>query len=201
MSRIRIVAMIVTVASLVFASAAVAAKVTGGTTTITASTGAAQALAANHITVTPLAPATASGATFTFPISGGRVSGKTLRGFIVARGGVALSNGTRTIALRRPTVVSNKSGVSVFARARRQLQHICHVIGRHHRHLRCITVLRERIVRIARISGLTRSGASVSGTVTITDFTADALNKLAGKHAFAAGDVLGTATATPTLAH
>jgi hypothetical protein len=39
--------------------------------------------------------------------------------------------------------------------------------------------------------------------VTITDFTADALNKLAGNHAFAAGDVLGTATATatPTLAH
>jgi hypothetical protein len=200
MSRIRIVAMIVTVASLVLASAAGAARVTGGTTTITASTGAAQALAANHITVTALAPATASGTTFTFPISGGRVNAKTLRGFIVVRGGVALSGGTRTIDLRRPTVISTKSGVSVFALARRRVHRRCHATGPHRRHVHCTIVIREKSVRIARISGLTRSGASVSGTVTITGFTADALNKLAGQHAFAAGDVLGTATATPTLA-
>jgi hypothetical protein len=39
------------------------------------------------------------------------------------------------------------------------------------------------------------------GTVTITTFTARALNQLAGKHAFAAGNVLGTATASPTMVH
>jgi hypothetical protein len=195
------VPVIAVVASLAFASVALAAKVTGGTTAITASSAAAQALSANHIMVTPLAPATASGTTFTFPIAAGRVNVKTLRGVIVDRGGVAISNGIRTIDLRRPTVVSDKAGVSVLALARGRALRRCHATGARRRHVRCTIVIRQRTVRIARISNLSQSNGSVSGTVTITTFTARALNQLAGKHVFAAGNVLGTATASPTLVH
>ena len=56
-------------------------------------------LSANHITVAPLAPATESGATFTFtfPITGGRFNTTTLRGFIRHSGGLSLSNGRARI--------------------------------------------------------------------------------------------------------
>jgi hypothetical protein len=77
----------------------------------------------------------------------------------------------------------------------------CHATGARRRHVRCTIVIRQRTVRIARISNPNQSNGSVSGTVTITTFTARALNQLAGKHVFAAGNVLGTATASPTLVH
>jgi hypothetical protein len=40
----------------------------------------ASLFASNHISVAPLAPATASGTTFTFPITGGRFNPSTLPG-------------------------------------------------------------------------------------------------------------------------
>jgi hypothetical protein len=180
MPRIRILTALTVVVALAFASVALAAKVTGGTTTVTASNAAAQALSANHIAITPLAPATASGNAFTFPIARGRLNAKTLRGFIVHRGGIAVSNGTRTVRLRRPTiVVANHKRASLFAVVR----------GRR----------RDVVARIARIKDITVSNGSATGTVTITQFTARLLNALAHKPAFKAGDVLGTATTSPTL--
>jgi hypothetical protein len=57
-------------------------------------------------------------------------------------------------------------------------------------------------IAAGRVNVKTLRGVIVDrGTVTITTFTARALNQLAGKHAFAAGNVLGTATASPTLVH
>jgi hypothetical protein len=200
MSRVRMLAVITAVASLVFASVALGAKVTGGTTTVTASSSAVQALSANHIMVTPIAPASASGATFTFPILTGKVNAKTLRGVIVHRGGLMLSNGTKSFKLLHPTIVSRKSGVSLLALARVQARR-CHLTGPRHHRLRCLFLFREKLVRIGRVSDISQSNGSVSGTVTITQFTAAALNRLAGKKAFAAGNVLGTATTTPTLKH
>jgi hypothetical protein len=202
MTRVRTVAALTAVLALALTAVALAAftKVTGGTTSITASAAAAKVLADNNIKVTPLAPATASGATFTFPISGGRVNTKNLHGVVRHRGGIAISNGSRSVKLRRPTIVSTARGASLFALAR-TVRRTCHRLGRHHLHrVRCLAlVVRWRAVRVASITGVTLSGGKASGTVEITALTAHIVNRLAGKHVVKAGAVLGTATVAPTL--
>jgi hypothetical protein len=201
MSRVRIVTATAVAVSLAFASVALAAgsKVTGGSTNVTASSGAVTLLTNNHITVTPLAPATASGATFTFPITGGKLNTKTLRGVIRHGGGLALSNGVKKITLRRPTIVSTKHGVVLDALVRGRSQRVCHRSGNHHFTKHCVIIIRVVTARIARVTGLSVNNGTATGTVNITAFTASAINRLAGKHVASAGAVLGTASTTPTL--
>src|SRR5207237_8999302 len=99
----------------------------------------------------PLAPATASDATFTFPIAGGTLNTKTLRGFIRHNGGVSLSNGTKSVDVRKPTIVSTKQGVSIFALMKRQTVRHCHVT-RHPLRVHCVSIIRWRSDRIARVT-------------------------------------------------
>jgi molybdenum-dependent DNA-binding transcriptional regulator ModE len=63
----------------------------------------------------------------------------------------------------------------------------------------CVIVARVRSVRIARVTDVTVSGGKATGTAKLTDFTARVINRLAGKQVVAAGDVLGSATVSPTL--
>jgi hypothetical protein len=114
-------------------------------------------------------------------------------------GGVKVSNATKSVALRRLTIVSSKRGVSVFALARRASHRVCSHFGRHHARIRCIVVTRLRSVRIARVSDVSVSNGKATGTVKITAYTAALVNRLAGKHVVSAGDVLGSATVAPTL--
>ncbi len=201
MNRIRAVAAATTTLALVLPGVASAAqtKVTGGTTQVTASTAAAKLLSDNSITVKPLSPATASGTTFTFPIAGGSVNTKTYRGVIRHKGGLSLSNGKQTVALRQPTVTSTKQGVSIYALVRGRTVRVCHHNGRFHLRARCVTVIRWNTVRIAKVINVKVTGTTATGTVTITDATAKLINKLAGKSVVSAGAVLGTATVSPTL--
>lgn len=202
MSRVRIaIAVVAAVASLALASTALAngSKVTGGFTKVTASSAAAALLTANHITVAPLAPATASGTTFTFPITGGRFDTSTLRGFIRHSGGLSLSNGARKVVLRSPTVASTKHGVVLDALVRGPVHRVCHAVGHHHFRKRCLIVTRLVTARIARITDVSISNGTASGTLNITAFTAQVVNRLAGTHVVSAGAVLGTASTTPTL--
>lgn len=201
MSRILKVAALTAVLALAFAGIALAAftKVTGGTTTITASTAATSLLAANHITVSPLAPATASGSSVTFPISGGRLNLKTDRGVIRHKGGISLSNGTKTVRLRNPVIVSDRHGVSVWAVVRGHVSHICRHVGAHGVRVHCIIVAKLRTARIARVSNVSVANGKATGTVHITAFTARVVNRLAGKHVVSAGAVLGSATVAPTV--
>ena len=197
MTRTRTIAALTSAVALAVPGVASAAKVTGGTTQITASTAAAKVLSDNHITVTPLAPATASGTTFTFPIAGGSLN-KSLHGFITHKGGISLTNGSKTVNVRRPTIVSTKRGVSIDALVKRPAVRVCHVL-RHPRRVRCVFVARFRIVRIARVTDVKVSNGTATGTVHITAATAGLVNLLAGKHVVDAGAVLGTATTTPTF--
>lgn len=202
MSRVRIAAAAVAaVASLAFAGSALAngSKVTGGSTKVTASAAAAALLTSNHITVAPLAPTTASGTAFTFPITGGKFNTNTLRGLIRHGGGLSLSNGTRQVTLRRPTVVSTKHGVVLDALVRGPSHGVCHVVGKHQFKKRCLVVTRLVTARIARITDASISNGTATGTVNISAFTAREVNRLAGKHVVSAGAVLGTASTTPTL--
>jgi hypothetical protein len=198
MSCTRTIAAITSAAALAVPAVASAAKVTGGTTQITASAAAAKVLSDNHITVSPLAPATASGATFTFPIAGGTLNTKTLRGFIRHNGGISLSNGTKTVDVRKPTLVSTKQGVSIFALIKRQTSRHCHVTH-HPLRVHCFSVIRWRSERIARVTDVKVNNGTATGTVKITAVTAALVNRLAGKHVVTGGLVLGTASTTPTL--
>ncbi len=201
MSRLRNVIALAVIICLAVAGVALAAfsKVTGGTTTVTASAAAAKVLSENHITVTPLAPATASGATFTFPIAGGRLDVKTLHGVIRHKGGLTLSNGTRTVTLRQPTIVSAKNGAWLYALVRGRTSHVCQPIRLHHRHVTCLTVIRSHSARIAQLTDATVTGGSATATLKLTAASAHLIDALAGKHVANAGDVLGTGTITPTL--
>ncbi len=147
----------------------------------------------------PLAPTSASGTTFTFPITGGRFNTSTLRGFIRHSGGLSLSNGNKQVTLRRPTVVSTKHGVVLDALGRGRSHRVCHVVGNHQFSKRCLVVTRLVTARIARITDAGISNGTAAGTVNISAFTARAVNRLAGKHVVSAGAVLGTARTAPTL--
>ena len=201
MNRIRAIALASTAFALVVPGVASAAqtKVTGGTTQVTASAAAAKLLSDNSITVKALSPATASGTTFTFPIAGGFVNTKTLHGVIRHKGGLSLSNGKQTVALRQPTVTSTKQGVSLYALVRGRTIRVCHRVGRFHLRARCVTVVRWHTARIAKVTDVQVNGTTATGTVNITDATAKLINKLAGKSVVSAGAVLGTATISPTL--
>jgi hypothetical protein len=209
MSRGRLAGLLAVIAALALAGSALAAKalhVSGGTVTITPSDAAATLLSSNGITVTPIAPATASSGTFTFPIAGGRLTAKSLHGVIRERGGVALSNGTSTVKLTHLRLVSSHRGVSLYAVVRRHVS-ACppyaipprHGHGHGHGHGKCHPPKAFAVAKIARITNVTISNGSATGTVHITAATASIVNNLAGKELVSRGAVLGTATATPTF--
>ncbi len=199
MSRIRRIVALAAVMTLAVAGVATAAvtPVTGGTTQISVSSGVQSVLAANHLSVTPLAPATAAGATFSFPITRGHLNTTNLHGRIHHAGGLALSNGSSTVRLRRLTIVSDAHGISLLALAAGPAHRRCHRTGRYR--LRCVVRTHLRTARIARVTNLTTSGGTASATVNLTPFSARVLNRLAGKTIATAGTPIGTVTIAPTL--
>lgn len=191
MSRLRLIAVLTVIAALAAAGVASAAgsarRVTGGTTTLTLSSAAAKALSDNHLTIAPLAPATASGSTLSFPIARGRLNSK-LHGFVDQRGGFTISNGSKTARLRRLTVVSSDSGVALRALVAKTVR------ARHGRF-----VVRYYDARIARITGAKVSNSQATGTLRLTAVSAAIINRLAGTHLASAGEPIGTTSVAPTF--
>ena len=200
MSHLRKLAAFTVVASLAISGVALAAasKITGGTSQISISSAVSSALTANHLTLTALAPATSSGSTFTFPISGGRLNTTTLRGYIRQQGGLAISNGTATVKLRRLTIDSTKKGAAIYALVDSRTLREC-TAARHHVGKRCDYVIRSSVKRIARLTVVSVSGSTASGTVDLTKYSARVINKLAGTSIATAGMAIGTATSSPTF--
>jgi hypothetical protein len=206
MRRIRVALLLAGIASLVIAASALAAKVTGGTTTITPSNTTTTLLANNHITVTPTMPATASNGAFTFPIARGRLNTKTLHGRLAQTGGVQLSNGTKSVVVRHPVLISTKRGAYIWALVRGQSHRYCKAFRPHGRALRghgrhrvCYVVTRFRSARILKITSGSVSGSTFTGNVAITQVTANVINRLAGANVVSAGAPLGTISITPTI--
>jgi hypothetical protein len=205
MSRIRTLAALAVIAALALASVAMAApakpskpsKITGGSTTLTISSAVATALKNNHLTLAPIAPATASGNTFTFPISGGRLNAK-LHGYVVQKGGFSISNGTRTVRVRHLVIYAGKKMTSVYALVSRKAKRHCRAGVRTH-HLVCKTTVKWVGARIGKVTGVTFNGTTATGDVELTAASAKVLNRLAGKKIATAGVQIGTATAKPTF--
>ena len=199
MPRVRYVAVLAAVLALAVAgvaSAATAARVTGGTTKVTLSAAALSALTANKITARVVKPAKVTGATVTFPITGGRLNTKTLIGVIRHSGGIAFVKGKNALALLRPTISSTKAGVSLSALVIKGHVRRCHKV---HGKRVCKVIVTYTSVRVANVTGVKLSNGKVTGTLKLTAAAAAALNKVAGKKVFAAGVVLGTAVVAPTL--
>ncbi len=199
--RFRRLAALSAIACLAFAGVAVALtkpmRVTGGTGSVTLSAAAVNVLTQNHITIKPLGRATASGATATFPAVGGRLNTK-LRGYITYAGGVALSNGTKTVELRRPTLYNKAGGTSIYALLAKRTTGSCTGHPRRHR-IKCKVVTRYTAARVAKITGGTVSGNTASGTLELTAASAQIVNRLAGHQIVKAGEAFATGTTTPTL--
>jgi hypothetical protein len=193
MTRIRTIAALAVVAALALTGiAAGAVKIKGGTTQIKLSPAATSALTANHLTVTPLFPATASGSTYTFPISHGRLKRGNLRGFVRHSGGFTISNGTRTVTIRHLTLVSTRRGVSLFARVRAL---------RMHRHSKGASAHAAIVMvrRIARVTDVQIKNRTATGTLRLSAFSATGINALAGKTIAQAGTAVGSITVAPVF--
>jgi hypothetical protein len=202
MNRIRALAVLTVIAALALAGVSMAAssktKVTGGQSTVTVSSAAATVLTQNNIKVAAISPATLSGTTLTFPIAGGKLNSK-LHGYINHKGGFSLSNGTKTVKLRRPTIRTTKGGSAIWALVAKRTASRCHRVGRHHRRLKCKVVTHMTLIRIAKLTGVKVTGQTASANVTLTGASAQIINKLAGKKVAKAGEPIGTATTAPTF--
>ncbi len=189
-------------------------KVTGDQTTVALSAAATQALTAAGITPAPLAPATASAAGISFPVIGGHVNATTLRGVVRHSGGLSLTQGAKTVRLRRPTVRATGAGAFLSVRLQQRTCHLRKVL-RHVRHRGHVVRTVVRYLRHhcvghhgPRIRAFTLSDLKptiqggkvvVTANLALTQRAANLLNRAFGT-SFARGAAAGTATATLTVA-
>ncbi len=173
-------------------------KITGGTTTITPSTATTLFLTANGISVTPIAPATASNGAVTLPIAGGRIDPATLRGVIVHRGGLKFTKGSNSLRLRHLVITSTKRGA--FLDATTPIRR-CRAFRSRRGGRGRLCAFRWEGVRVARLSNVVRnSDNSVTANLLLSQRAARFINKVAGKQVVAAGANLGTAKIVATTA-
>lgn len=184
-------------------------KATGGTSTLTPSPAAMQALSGAGLTLAPIAPATAgTDGSFVFPIVRGHYNADTLRGRIFHSGGLAISNGKRTVRFHRLIINSTKRGASLYVLVRvprRVFHHRFHRGHRghgHHAQAARRVVARIVLVRLGSLVDPQRSsdGSSVTVTVKASKALSRVVNRLAKKHIVSAGNPIGTLKIAPTPA-
>jgi len=199
MPRLRWIATLTAVAAIACAGVASASvtRVTAGTSQLTLATGANTALTASHLTVTPGAPATQSGSTFTFPVMFGRLNLSTMSGHVAHWGKLIFSNGTTTFRLRRPSIYSNGTTAAVWGQFADGANRTCTAIpGKQHAQT-CSTTYTWSKARVGTLTGITHSGNTASATLYPSPALAAHLNNLAGSStAFSPSTALGTVSTT-----
>ena len=75
-------------------------QVTGQKSTITPSSAVTSFLAAHHVHISAVGPATISGGSLTLPVVGGKVKTPKLNGTLIMAGGVRFTRNARSITLR-----------------------------------------------------------------------------------------------------
>jgi len=167
------------VAGLLATAPAAAAKVdlAGGSTTLRLDAGTAKALAGAGVAVKPIKPAKAKGRNVSFPITGGKIDPATAAGRIDHSGGLRLSAGKTSVALRRFRVhVGAKRAVLTGQAGKARL---------------AVASLSLRRAKVTR-PGL---GTTVRGVrATLTAKAAGALNSAFGTTLFKRGIPLGAVT-------
>lgn len=163
-----------------FAAEAKVLKVTGKQTTVTPSSSLTSFLASRNIKVAAVAPATLSGGTVTFPITGGAVKSPSLNGRLILGGGLQFTRKTHSVTLSSIVVRRNGSKAVVSATVGHRRLNVARATGTH-----------------LTVSGKT---GTVTGDLRLSAAAARAINKLAGKHLVSAGADLGSFTSTVTVA-
>lgn len=154
-------------------------KVTGQQTTLSLTGPAAKLLTDNGVSVAAVAPATLSGASATFPVTGGRVNAGLTKGFVRHAGAVTFTKDGRSLAVRRPVAVVTRRASFIAARSH------------------------GRFVRLFRLTDLAKTTSGTTTTITgqlrVTGRLASQLNRRLGT-SVQRGAVAGTAETTLTTA-
>lgn len=152
---------------------------TGGTTTLTFGSEAMGVLADQGISLAPISPGSATGASFSFPIRPSRVDAKSLDGQILQRGGLSLTKGSTrvdvanfSITLAGRPILSAPGPGDLFA-------------------LDLSTMKKSVSGRTLRLTGV---------VARLTPEAATALNQVFGTTAFHAGITVGPITVTAKAA-
>jgi hypothetical protein len=183
------------------AQAATKVKVTGGTTTVTPSAATNQFLANNGISVTALSPATLANGAVAFPIAGGRINPTNLHGFIVHRGGLRFTKGTKSLTLRHFLITSSNRGAFLDAARRARRCSLARRANRRGFTRRRVCFTRLEGVRVARlVNGQRHSDGSVTADLLLSRRAAGFINRLAGHQVVSAGANIGSAKIVATTA-
>ncbi len=154
-------------------------NIDGGRTSLTVDRGTLKVLTDNKVSVTPVRGASASGRTFTFPITDGSVNARTLAGTIEHSGGLRLSAGGKNLTVVDFVIDTRKSVLTA------------RVAGTHTR----IALLNLNLKNAHIQKG--KSHVVVSNVrATLTGDAAAALNKTFGVKLFKRGLAIGTAKVT-----
>jgi hypothetical protein len=161
------------------ASAATTVDIDSGRTSLTVATGTLKVLTDNGVKVTPIKGASASGRTFTFPITDGDVDATTLAGTIKHSGGLQIAAGGKKLRVQDFVIDTRKSVLTV------------RISGTHTR-----LALLDLNLKNAHISkGKTQIVVS-NVHASLTGTAAAALNKKFGVSLFTKGLAIGTAKVT-----
>lgn len=153
--------------------------ITGGTTTIKATSATAMFLAKHKVAVTAVKPATLTGTSVTLPVKGGVAKAKNLFGVVLHRGAITFTVGTKSLVVRDLTLY--KFGKQAHLAA----------------------LVRGHVVRLGNITGLKAaiSGktATLTGELHLTAAVAALINKLVGHHVVSAGYDFGSFISSLTI--
>lgn len=159
-------------------ASAATVDIDGGNTALTVASGTLKVLTDNGVKVTPIKGASASGATFSFPITDGDVDGTTLAGPIKHSGGLEFAAGGKKLRVQDFVIDAGKGVLTA------------RVSGTHtripllHLNLKNAHISKGKTIVVSNVH------ASLSGTA------AAALNKTFGVSLFKGGLAIGTAKVT-----
>lgn len=209
MFRIRLAAVLATVACLASATVATAAsekRPDGGQATVALSPGFASALGSAGVTVSPTAGArrvgssSSAGASFAFPVKGGLLRSDPYTGVAYTRGALGFHKGGASATVTHLVVVLNRNGsLDLMTQRRVGRKRVCSPIYEQHRDL-CVEQGIYKLVPVAHAPTVSpTNGTTVTGTLDVTTYSARLIDRLAGRAAVSAGETLGTVTFSPTL--
>lgn len=151
---------------------------TSGTTTLELDPATTAALTGAGFGVTPAAPATATGTTFAFPITKGRVQfrawGWRLKAFVDHSGGITFTKGAVSVTASNPRIKLVR-----------------------HRKVRLVATIGTERVRLLDLKDVVISGGKGTANAVLAKAAAAKLNAAFGVTLFTPGLAIGKVTVTP----
>lgn len=151
--------------------------VVGTSTSVTVYPVDSQILAKSGVTITPIAPATAT-KSLVFPVSGGQIAVATLSGTIQQTGGLKFTRGSKSVEMTSFIVDTANKQITAMVSGQR------------------VPILDLSLASVKRASGPNGTIVASDITLTVTPQTASILNQALELELFQAGLPFGVATVT-----